>query len=143
MHVPPIISQTVQYAIQSLVYLAAHRDQQPILGHEIAGAVGIPANYLSKIMHTLGKTGLIEAKRGRTGGYRFAREPEGISLMEVYAAFDDPGALDECFLGRPECSDEDPCAVHEAWAPIARELKEFLEQNTIGGLSTSAGSLTR
>ena len=143
MHVPPVISQTVQYAIQSLVYLAAHPDQQPILGHEIAEAVGIPANYLSKIMHTLGKSGIIEAKRGRTGGYRFERDPDEIPLMEVYGAFDDPNALDQCFLGRPECSDEDPCAAHDAWGPIAEELRAFLNGTTIGDLSRSAGSLTR
>jgi Rrf2 family protein len=141
--VPPVISQTAQYALQALTYLSGHQDEEPILGHTIAEAVGIPQNYLSKIMHTLGKAGLVDAKRGKLGGYALATDPATTSIREVFDAFDDLRALETCFLGRPECSDENPCAAHEQWGPIAEALQQFLDETTLADLSRSAGILTK
>jgi Rrf2 family protein len=142
-NVPPIISQTAQYALQALVYLSRHDEDGPVLGQEIAERVGIPQNYLSKIMHTLGRVGLVEAKRGKSGGYVVSGDPDDIAIRAVFAAFDDIGAMDRCFLGRPECTDEDPCAAHEQWKPIAEALRHFLDDTTVGDLRRSAGDLTR
>jgi Rrf2 family protein len=141
-HLPPVLSQTSQYALQALIYLAAHRERMPILGSEMAAALDIPANYLSKIMHTLGREGLVEARRGRQGGYTLLGEPESVTVMDVYAAFDDPRSLGECFLGRPECSDEEPCAAHQTWGPIRTAIRVFMESTTLARLSESAGQLT-
>lgn len=142
-HLPPIISQTVQYALQALIYLSAHQDRPFVLGSEISDALGIPANYLSKIMHTLGRDGLIEARRGRMGGYRLQRDADRITVMDVFALFDDRNALEQCFLGRPECSDRDPCAAHAAWGPIREAMRAFMITSTVQGLASSAGDLTQ
>lgn len=73
---------------------------------EIAAALGIPRNYLSKILHRLAGEGVLASTRGRNGGFRLARPAGRISLLEVVEPFDRIDARRQCLLGREVCSDE-------------------------------------
>src|SRR5690349_4716071 len=64
-----MLSTTSEYALRALTRLAAAPDGESMLGRDLAEQAGIPANYLSKIMWTLGNAGLIDATRGNHGGY--------------------------------------------------------------------------
>jgi len=47
------ISQSCDYAIQGLIYLASRPSQRPIAVDEVANARSIPKHYLSKIFQLL------------------------------------------------------------------------------------------
>ena len=47
---------------------------------------GIPKEYLSKAMQSLATAKLVEGTLGPRGGYRIAREPSQISLLEIVEA---------------------------------------------------------
>ena len=66
---------------------------------ELAARSGIPANYLSKLLLTLGNAGLIEEVRGTGGGYRLARKPESVLLAEIVELIDGGVARPQCLLG--------------------------------------------
>ena len=139
---PAVFSQTAQYALQAMIYLASRTDGVPVLGQEISETVGIPQNYLSKIMHTLGHVGLVVAKRGKTGGYLLASDPGDIRIRSAIEAFDNLESLKYCVLGRMECSEESPCTAHEGWKEIVTLLNEFIENTTIADLAQSADDHT-
>ena len=99
------ISEAANLAIHAMSYLA-NRDEtgEPIPTVEIAGSMNISANHLSKVLQRLGRTGLVKSIRGPRGGFRLAREPEDITLLDIYEAID--GHLPprgHCLMGTPSC----------------------------------------
>jgi len=125
------------YAIQALAYLVEHRDEEPILARRIGEATGIPGNYLSKLMHALGTSGILSAERGKHGGYRFARDPASVRLMEVVNLFQHTAQFKQCILGRPVCSDDHPCRIHDRWKPVSEAMVRFLEETTLADMKTA------
>ena len=65
-----MFSNSCQYAIRAVLYLAIHADTHHKLGAEVlAGALGIPRHFLAKILQQLAKNKLISSSRGRNGGF--------------------------------------------------------------------------
>ena len=126
-----ILSQTARYAVRAMVYLALEADDGPVRVDQVAEDLGVPRNYLSKILHTLVRNGLLSSFRGPKGGFRLARGAEGISLMQVVEQFDTMDASKVCLLGRPVCSGVDPCAAHEQWGQVKSRVSEFLNNTTV------------
>ena len=108
------LSQTSGYAILALGCLLQVQDRWVKTG-EIAECTGIPPAYLSKILHKLGQSGLITAKRGAYGGYALSRPARKISLLDVVEAVKGRPTKPACLIGLSECSDEHPCPAHEFW----------------------------
>ncbi len=94
-------------------------------------ALGIPRNYLSKILHALARGRLLESTRGPRGGFTLAREPASIVLQEVVEVFDDIGSTSRCLLGRPQCSDGNPCPVHGRWKELSGSMMAFFRDTTV------------
>lgn len=126
-----MLSTTVEYAMRSLSCLARAPEGEALLGRELAELADVPANYLSKILLVLKRAGIVEATRGTGGGYRLARPAVEIVLGEVVELFDPPRAHPGCFLGRRECSDEDPCAAHDNWRRVRTAYLDFLQNTTL------------
>jgi Rrf2 family protein len=126
-----VISKTEEYALRAVVHLARDQTDGPRRTTEVAEAIDIPANYLSKILHRLGRHGVVASERGRHGGFRLGREASEITLADVVAPF---GALEgrqRCLLGLKECSDEHPCGAHERWKIVRRATSEFFAETTV------------
>jgi len=106
----------------------------PLRAAELAGSLGIPANYLSKILHQLARAEVLSSTRGPSGGFRLSEAPERVNLETVLAPF--MPAIDDtpCLLGRPECRDDDPCAAHEQWREVSERLRRFLNETTLADL---------
>src|SRR5512144_1262061 len=59
----------------------------------IASSVNTHAVFLRRILRDLVAAGLVEAREGRSGGYRLTRPAERITLAEVYRAVEPEGPL--------------------------------------------------
>ncbi len=130
-----MLSAASRYALKALAYIALHGDG-PVYSQEIAEATGIPANYLSKVLHLLAKRGLIRSVRGRGGGFWLAAPADKVSLYEVVSVFEDVEFPKDCLLGQHFCSDDAPCAAHAAWKPISDQIAEFFKTKTLADLVT-------
>jgi Rrf2 family protein len=53
---------------------------------ELADEAQVPADYLSKVMRQLSRTGIVSAQRGKKGGFRLARALDQVSLHDVSEA---------------------------------------------------------
>jgi Rrf2 family protein len=141
-----MLSQTAEYALRTVVFVAAQGDQ-PVRIDEMAAALGIPRNYLSKTVHRLARGGVLHSARGRGGGFRLARPAEKLGLLDVIALFDQVGAERRCLLGRDVCSDRNPCEAHASWKEVATHLATFFSQTTVADLVDRSprrdGSATR
>ena len=130
-----IISKTSRYALQAATFLAEHfADDRCVRVGEIADGLDVPRNYLSKILHQLARAGVLNSVRGPKGGFRLAQSPADITLAQVIGPVE-PALSDRlCLLGRPICSDDDPCAAHSHWQQLSADLTRFLDETTLADL---------
>jgi Rrf2 family protein len=128
-----MLSQTAEYALRAVLYLAEHGGEapEPMRVDEIAGDLRIPANYLSKTLQTLVKEHVLRSSRGPRGGFCLARPPEQVTLYDIIAPYGDLDADRKCLLGRPECSDRNPCPAHHAWKQTSDQLAAFFRTTTV------------
>lgn len=149
-----MLSQTTEYALRALVHLAGAGAASPPAGHasgrrsdtdspvtlqaeEIAKALDIPRNYLSKILHTLSREGILSSTRGPRGGFRLAAPASELPLSRIVRVFE-PHLLAEeqrCLLGQSVCSDDDPCSAHEHWKGVSRAVRAFFAATTLDDLT--------
>ena len=129
-----MISKTNQYALRAVLCLAQEAGGQPVRAGQIAAGLGLPANYLSKILHALTRAGVLESERGPNGGFRLARSPEELSLAEVMAPFEAIVEQRSCLLGREQCSDETHCRLHDRWKHASDPMIEFFNNTKIADL---------
>ena len=133
-----ILSQTAIYALKATMYLAETEEGRPVRVDDIAEALDVPRNYLSKILSVLTRTGVLHSARGPSGGFRLAHVPSELSLSDVIAPFDDIGASPTCFLGGGRCSDATPCAAHARWKGVSAAVRDFLDRTTLDDLTRDA-----
>ena len=85
-----IISTKCQYALRAVYEIVRSNHGQVLTIGTIARAQRIPQRYLEGILNQLRKGGLLEAQRGRSGGYKLARDAGGITVGEVVRLIDGP-----------------------------------------------------
>lgn len=120
-----MLSNTAEYALRAMIYLGEREGEQRVRVEEIAEALDVPRNYLSKILHTLVKEGVLRSVRGPRGGFELAVPGATVSLYDVVAPFQEIEARQTCLLGRKPCSDGDPCSVHQRWRDTATQVAAF------------------
>jgi Rrf2 family protein len=131
-----MLSVTVQYALRALSVLAGLPEGASALGRDLAREARIPANYLSKILWTLGGAGFIDATRGSGGGYRLQRAPREIRLADVVALFERNRSSRACLLDTHRtCSEAGACAAHQAWQEVGDAMSRFLETTTLADIT--------
>lgn len=136
-----IFSPTCQYALRALIYLATNENGGPIVGRVIADSEKIPRQFLAKILHSLGNSGLVSSTMGPGGGYELSRPGSAITVREIVAAVDGPLVWDDhCVLGLDECSDKNCCALHDQWKVFKERLQKSVSTLT---LEEAAGTLAK
>jgi Rrf2 family protein len=126
-----LLSQTSEYALRAVLYLGAHGG--PASVGEIADAVGVPQNYLSKTLHQLARAGVLVSARGASGGFRLAVPADELTLQRVVSLFAGERGR-RCLLGHGVCGEVPECAVHVRWTPVASQLRDFFTTTTVADL---------
>ena len=95
-----MISQTSEYALRAVVYLATRATDGPAAAQEISEATRVPVGYLQKILRSLARHAILTAQRGSGGGFMLAKVPSAISVLDVLKASDtDMPRIERCPLG--------------------------------------------
>jgi Rrf2 family protein len=80
------------------------------------------------------KLGTTWPETGLGGGFRLARDPKTISLLDVVEPIEHVSRWSGCILGWPECSESAPCALHTRWKAVRHAYLHMLEQTTLSKL---------
>ncbi len=75
--------------------MAGEGDFAPLPGKEIARECGLPLDYLLKVLKQLVAAGLLLSFRGPSGGFKLAKKPDTVSLLEVIEAVEGPFEADD------------------------------------------------
>ncbi len=81
------------YALQALSELG-RCGEGPVPIGELARRRDIPVQFLEQLFATLRRAGVLKSQRGVKGGYRFARSPTEITVLEVVELLDGPVGRD-------------------------------------------------
>jgi len=128
------LSQTAEYALRAMLFIAEHGNSRAVRADEIATALRIPSSYLSKTLQTLARAGVLTSERGRHGGFRLAVPADHLKLDRVVAPFEEDPARRHCLLGGRTCSDNTACAAHHAWKATAEHIAVFFRTTTLAAL---------
>ncbi len=90
------LTNFTDYSLRVLMYVAAQPERSATIA-EIAAAFAISESHLTKVVHHLGKQGLLKNVRGRGGGIELACPAASINLGTVVRGTEGAGALVECF----------------------------------------------
>jgi Rrf2 family protein len=93
-----MFSQTVEYALRAVVYLASQAPSARTT-EEIHTATLIKKAYLSKILQGLAKKGIVQTQRGVHGGIALAKSPAALTILDVVNAVEPIKRIKSCPLG--------------------------------------------
>jgi Rrf2 family transcriptional regulator, iron-sulfur cluster assembly transcription factor len=119
------------YAIRAAIALARIDGDSVTSAARIAAAMGIPPRFLPQVMGDLVRAGIVEGVVGRGGGYRLARDPHRISLLEVIKAAEGDTRRRTCVLRGVECGQSTTCDVHGVFAAAQSALLAELDGTSI------------
>ena len=92
----PLLGRQVVHALKALLELAEDCPPRWRSVADLAASQALPAPRLEQLLLRMRRSGLLEARRGRVGGYRLARGAPLINLAEVVGALErQQGAIDQ------------------------------------------------
>ncbi|MBI1293293.1 transcriptional regulator [bacterium] len=99
-------------AVHVLSALALH-EGKPVCSDLLAQSAGTNPVVIRRLLAMLAKAGLARSQPGVGGGTVLTREPDSITLLEVYLAVEDAA-----LFALPRCAPNENCRVGRSISPI-------------------------
>jgi Rrf2 family protein len=122
-----MITRKTDYAIRCVLHLA-ESEKDVVMINEIAEQRQIPRSFLAKILQTLAHAGIVVSMRGVKGGFKLAKRPGDISLLDIVQVMEGPVAMNVCGADKKKCSLSSTCTVHPVWVDIRRDIEHRLRE---------------
>lgn len=134
-----------EYALRALLVLALREDESWVRIQTISEQQNIPKRYLEQILNDLRTGGIVESKRGVSGGYRLARPADEITLATVVrhieGALAPVSCVSENFYQKCSCPDELRCAVRSVMKDIREAVVRVAENVTLAEMARRSRDL--
>ena len=127
-----MFSLTIEYAMRAMVALAAGNGQS-MTTRQIADTMKVPQSYLSKVLQSLVRAGLVYSTRGLKGGFVLARGPEELNMMQILNAVSPYKRIETCPLDMDEHS-SDLCPLHRRLDAAMGMVQDAFEGTTLAEL---------
>lgn len=128
-----IFSKTCEYAIRAVFFIAHKTASGTKVGiKDIAAGIDSPEPFLAKILQDLSRKGLISSNKGPNGGFYMDSLAMERPLSEIVQAVDGDSLFNGCALGLKQCSEINPCPLHNEFKDIRNRIYIMLSTTTIG-----------
>ncbi len=122
-----------RYGLRTMIEIALIESEGGILQKEISERQEISFKYLDPIIASLKASGLIVNASGRMSGYKLARDPEKISIYDIYKAFDRELLIADCLV---EARDQDNySAARNFWQELNELMIKHLQSTRLKDLA--------
>lgn len=130
-----MVSTKGRYALRFLVDLAEHQKNDYVPLKDVAARQGISEKYLEIVVKELVKGGLLDAMRGKGGGYRLNRAPEEYSIKSVLELMEGPLTPVTCLEpGQNTCPRSNSCRTLPLWQGLDKVISDYLAQFSLADL---------
>jgi len=109
------VQQSSRLAIFALIELASDPKRQVSVS-EIGEKFRVSSHHLAKVMHTLGRAGLVQSSRGVGGGYSFTGNARRTTLLDVIKLFENTSS--DCKLADPSQANDTEWALFDVMCEI-------------------------
>ena len=115
--------------MRAMVALAAG-DGRPMTTRQIAETMKVPQSYLSKVLQSQVRAGLVHSTRGLRGGFVLAKKPEDLNMMEILNAVSPYKRIETCPLD-VEGHSSDLCPLHSRLDQAMGMVQEAFEGTSL------------
>lgn len=122
------LTRAADYAVRVMLHLVAQPDGTVISKTLLAKVADAPESFVSKILQTLARSGLIQARRGVVGGFFLLPRGARASLLDVVESIDGPIALNVCVTSGEACHRRAECAAHNVWVDAQSAMLSVLRE---------------
>lgn len=126
-------SKTSRYALRLMSYIASS-EAVFHTSAELSAALGIPKQYLRRLLTRLSKEKLLVSDKGRTGGFSLARSKNEILLAEIIHAIDSTPPLQSCILGFEQCRLAEKCPLHDQWVEVRQKVSRIFQSVSLADM---------
>lgn len=134
-----LLSQTVQYALRAMTYLANLPPGKSVRARDLGRATDVPVHYLSKLLRRMVSAGLLESQKGHGGGFVMAMPPRFVRLLDIMLAAEFRPDPNHCAFGWGACRPAAPCPLHPAWSSLNDMVCEWAAQTTLADVLVPGG----
>ena len=134
------LTRAADYAVRVMIHLAGLPPGTRASRTQLAEAAECPEQFLSKVLQSLTRGGLVVSHRGNTGGFELPGEHRGATLLEVVEAIEGHIRLNICLTSEHACPRQAWCPAHDVWADAQASLVAVLQKATISELADRAAA---
>jgi Rrf2 family nitric oxide-sensitive transcriptional repressor len=127
-----MLPQTAEYALRAVIWLASHPGKAQTKD-EMAKGARVPPRYFYKVLQALGRAGLVQSQPGPGGGYKLARPPDRMTVLDVISVVGPLQRIRACPLGI-ESHNPTLCPLHKELDKAFAQIEAAFARVTIGQL---------
>ena len=124
-----------RYALRAIANLALADGVRPKAIKQIASEEQISPEFLEQIFFKLKKQGIIHSVRGPGGGFMLNRDPETVSVKEIFEAVGEGLDLTPCTTENATtdeaCARMDECIVYDVWKEASKHINDYFAKLTL------------
>ncbi len=128
-----LITRDTDYAIRALNYIVCN-EGRTISITELVKELDTPKPFLRKILQLLGINGILKSYKGKNGGFRLAREPKEIFLLDLMQIFQGKFKISECIFKKNTCPNQEHCLLKSEIDSIEKIVFEKISVITLKSL---------
>ena len=134
------LTRYTDFGIRTLMYLALQPDRNTLFRiAEITEVFELSPNHVSKIVYHLGKLGYLETIRGKSGGFKLAKQASEINIGQVVRSLENSLAPIDC--SKPYCLFTPACKLKRALADAVNAYLAVLDGYTLDMIVTNKQEL--
>ena len=135
------LTRAADYAVRVMIHLAGLPPGTRASRSQLAEAAECPEQFLSKVLQTLARAGLMVSHRGNTGGFELPEKQRSATLLQVIESVEGPIRLNACLDKDQTCSQRDWCPGNVVWAEAQRAMMEVLRSASLQDLARRAATV--
>jgi Rrf2 family protein len=124
-----LFSLTIEYAMRAVIALASG-DGRSLTTRQIATAMNVPPSYLSKVLQSLVRAGIVQSTRGLKGGFVLVGRPEDWCMLDILNAVSPLKRIESCPLDLASHS-SDLCPLHRRLDNALGMVEEAFASTTL------------
>ncbi len=137
------MGEGVEWGLHCCLTLAWIGSQEPVSTAKLAAHFGVPPTYLNKCLQALVRAHILISVSGAHGGFRLAKSPDALTLLDVVDAIEGPNEVFRCTEIRQieGCSHDEnrrPCAIAAAMHKAEAAWRAALNAQSLAEIVRSA-----
>jgi Rrf2 family protein len=132
------LSTMGRYGLRTLMDIAANQKDGVVTLQSIAERQELSQKYLWHVITPMKNAGIIHVTRGASGGYRLARDPKDISLLDILTSVEGKLCLVPCVHSATSCKRAKHCSAKKAWETVNDAISKTLKSMTLETIMKSS-----